>query len=165
MKKFREPKLPAQFKIFMANHPHSEVRHPVLQEALQLSKRTKDTGKGVRLHKTVSEELWRIDDTLLQQTLDIEHVPVNAWVVGDPPVQHYEGQTLVVPVLEEVLVVEKRLRLKEEIRVTAKSSQQPVSERVVLRKENLSIEQFDDSDTAEEDPATARPFMTPPESP
>ncbi len=165
MQKFREPNILAQFKICMANHHHTEsdVRIPVLQEELQLGKRTTETGKGVRLKKSVSEEIWRIDDDLKQQTLDIQHIAVDAWVVGDPPVNRYEGATLVVPVLEEVLVVEKRLRLKEEIRITAKSAQQPVSEHVVLRKEQVSVERFDDSEPVQADPTTARPFMTPPE--
>ena len=137
-----------QFKICMANHhrddkgSQTEMRIPVVQEELQLGKRTVETGSGLRLNKTVSEEVWRVDDALTHQTLDIEHVPVNAWVMGDPPTQRYEGNTLVVPVLEEVLVVEKRLRLTEEIRITAKSHQQPVSERVVLRKEHVSSERF-----------------------
>lgn len=144
------------------------MRIPVLQEELVLDRRKVETGKGIRLNKTVSEEVWRVDDTLQQQTLDIQHIPVNAWVVGDAPTQRYEGATLVVPVLEEVLVVEKRLRLKEEIHITAKSQRQPVSERVVLRKEQVSVERFDDSAAADDHPndhpETARPFMTPPES-
>ena len=165
MQKFREPKLPAEFKICMANHHHNEneVRIPVVQEELQLGKRTTETGKGVRLNKTVSEEIWRIDEILQQQNLDIEHVPINVWVSGDPPSNRYEGKTLVMPVLEEVLVVEKRLRLKEEIRITAKFVQQPVSERVVLRKEQVNVERFDDSETAQTDTTAVRPFMTPPE--
>ncbi len=162
--------MPAQFKIFMANQHHDEgkLRIPVMQEALHIGKRTVETGRGVRLNKTVSEEVWRIDDTLSQQTLDIQHIPVNAWVVGDAPTQHYDGATLVVPVLEEVLVVEKRLRLKEEIRITAKTHQQPVSERVVLRKEHVSVEHVDEGAPApapaSDEIVTARPFMTPPES-
>ena len=88
--KFREPNMPAQFKIFMANQHHDEgkLRIPVMQEELHIGKRTVETGKGVRLNKTVSEEVWRIDDTLNQQTLDIQHIPVNAWVVGDAPTRY-----------------------------------------------------------------------------
>lgn len=149
----------------MANHHHEEgeVRVPVLQEELTLGKHTTETGRGVRINKTVSEEVWRIDDTLKQQTLDIQHIPVNAWVVGEVPTNRYEGATLVVPVLEEVLVVEKRLRLKEEIHITAQSHQQAVSEHVVLRKERVSVERFDQRSTTDNDAETARPFMTPPE--
>ena len=122
-----------------------EIAVPVHQEELHAGKRIVETGRGVRLHKTVSEEGLRIDETLLQQELDIEHIPRGDWIDGnDIPGNHYEGQTLVLPVLEEVLVVEKRLWLKEEIRITARAHQRPVSQRVVLRTENVAIEKFDD---------------------
>jgi stress response protein YsnF len=122
------------------------LRIPVIQEELHLGKRIVETGRGVRLHKTVSEEALRIDEMLTQQDLQIEHVPRGEWIEsGTLPVNRYEGATLVVPVLEEVLVVEKRWRLNEEIRITAKSQQRPVSQRVVLRKENIAIERFDQS--------------------
>ena len=125
----------------MANphHKERECRLSVVQEELHVGKRIVDTGKGVRLNKTVSEDVWRVEDSLLRQTVDIEHVPVDAWVTGEVPSNRYEGNTLVVPVLEEVLVVEKRLRLKEELRITATSSTQNVSERVVLRKEQVTV--------------------------
>lgn len=117
---------------------------PVVREELQIGKRTVDTGRGVRVHKTVSEEVIRIDEPLAQQGLEIERVPVNAWVEGPAPVQRQEGDTLVVPVLEEVLVVEKRLRLKEEIRITARATVRHATEQVVLRSEQVSIERFDE---------------------
>ncbi len=117
----------------------------MIQELLQIGRRVVETGRGVRLRKTVSEEALRIDESLQCQELQIEHVPVNAWVEGRPPQQRQEGATLIVPVLEEVLVVEKRLRLKEEIRITAKSTTHPVSEHVVLRDEHLTVEPFDES--------------------
>lgn len=115
---------------------------PLVQEELSVGRRHVETGQGIRVHKTVSEETWRIDDTVLRQQLDIEHVPVNAWVDGELPVQRQEGATLVIPVLEEVLVVEKRVRLKEEIRITAHSQGEPVSSTVVLRSEHAQVERF-----------------------
>lgn len=121
-----------------------ELRIPVLQETLQVGKRTVDTGRGVRVHKTVTEEALRIDEALATQDLEIEHVPVNAWVDGPAPVQRHEGDTLVVPVLEEVLVVEKRLRLKEEIRIRARADVRHASEHVVLRSEQVTVERFDE---------------------
>lgn len=138
----------------MANHHFSEPPNslPVVQEELHVGKRVVETGRGVRLHKTVSEEVWRVDDLLREQTLDIEHVPVNTWIEGDAPGNRYEGNTLVIPVLEEVLVVEKRLRLKEEIRITARSHETPVSERVVLRREQVNTERFDERAAAQPPP-------------
>ncbi len=127
-------------------HPaQRELRIPVTQEELQLGKRVVETGHGVRVHKTVTEEVLRIDEPLLQQELEVEHVPINAWVEGPVPTQRHEGDTLVVPVLEEVLVVEKRLRLKEEIRITAKAGVRVASEQVVLRREQVEVEHFDES--------------------
>lgn len=127
-------------------HPaQRELRIPVAQEELQLGKRVVETGRGVRVHKTVTEEVLRIDEPLLHQDLEVEHVPINAWVEGPVPTQRQEGDTLVVPVLEEVLIVEKRLRLKEEIRITAKAGVRVASEQVVLRREQVEVEHFDES--------------------
>ena len=132
----------------MANQTEPPVSHriPVIEEVLHVGKRLTDTGKGVRLHKTVSEEAWRIDENLMQQVLDMTRVPVDAWVPADTlPVQRQEGQTLIIPVLEEVLVIEKRVRLKEEIRITVRTESHQTSERVVLRKEQVHGERFDET--------------------
>ncbi len=123
--------------------PDPVVRIPVVQQELTLGRREVETGAGIRLHKHVSEETWRIDDSVQRQQLDIEHVPVNAWVEGALPAQRHEGPTLVIPVLEEVLVVQKRVRLVEEIRITARARSEPVTETVVLRREQVEAERFD----------------------
>lgn len=123
----------------------NDVRIPVIQEELSLGHRVVETGHGIRLHKTVTEETLRIDDSLPAQELQVEHVAVNLWVDGTPPTQRQEGDTLIIPVLEEVLVVQKRLRLTEEIRITARTRMQPLSEQVVLRKEHVAVERFDES--------------------
>ncbi len=121
------------------------MRIPVVQEELHVGKRVVDSGQGVRLHKSVTEEVMHVEEPLMRQELDIEHVPINAWVDGPVPVQRHEGDTLIVPVLEEVLVVEKRLRLKEEIRITARATVDRFSERVTLRSEQVMVERFDQS--------------------
>lgn len=123
------------------------LRMPVVQEELTLGQRRVETGAGLRLHKQVSEETWRVEDTVLHQQLDIEHIPVNAWVEGPLPIQRHEGATLVIPVLEEVLIVQKRVSLKEEIRITARTQREPVSETVVLRREQVDVERFDEAGT------------------
>jgi uncharacterized protein (TIGR02271 family) len=121
-----------------------KLRIPVTEEVLRVGRRVTDTGRGIRIHKTVSEETLQVDEALQRQELQIEHVTVNAWVDGAPPVQRQEGDTLVIPVLEEVLVVQKRLRLTKEIRITARTRTDHVSEQVVLRKEQVAAERFED---------------------
>lgn len=49
--------------------------------------------------------------------VDVERVAVNE-EVDTPPETRQEGDTLIVPVVEEVLVVTKRYRIIEEVRVT-----------------------------------------------
>ncbi len=131
----------------MTHQPESTatLRIPVIEEIVHVEKHATDTGRGVRLHKAVSEEVWHIEDTLQQQVLDMTRVPVNVWVAADAlPVQRQDGPTLIIPVLEEVLVLEKRIRLKEEIRITVNTETHQTSERIVLRKEQVSAERFDE---------------------
>ncbi len=125
--------------------PPNSLHIPVLQEAVELGRRVVDTGRGVRLHKTVTEEVLKIDEALQRQELQVERVVVNVWIDGTPPVQRQEGDTLVIPVLEEVLVVQKRLRLTEEIRITAKTREHTATQQVVLREEHVAIERFDET--------------------
>ncbi len=121
------------------------LRMPVVQEELELGRERVETGRGVRLHKHVTEETWRIDDAVLRQQFDIEHIPVNTWVDGALPTRRQEGDCLVIPVLEEVLVVQKRVRLKEEIRITVRDNAETVSQAVVLRSEQVDIERLDET--------------------
>ena len=53
-----------------------------------------------------------------------------------------EGDTLIVPVLEEVLVVEKRLLLKEEVRITRTRTEVHSPQAVTLRSEEAVIEEI-----------------------
>ncbi|MCU1257248.1 MAG: hypothetical protein JWO80_133 [Bryobacterales bacterium] len=62
------------------------------------------------------------DAKMFREGYAIERVQVDR-IVAEPPVQRQEGDTLVLPVVEEVLVVEKRLMLREEIRITRRREQ------------------------------------------
>jgi stress response protein YsnF len=72
----------------------------------------------------------------------IERVPVNRVVEGPIPMR-YEGDTMIVSVLEEVLVVETRLLLKEEVHMTTRRTETHTPERVTLRHEDVTIERVD----------------------
>jgi stress response protein YsnF len=60
--------------------------------------------------------------------------------VEGPISAHSEEDTLIIPVLEEVLVVEKRLLLKEEVRITTRRVETHAPKRVVLRREEATVE-------------------------
>jgi len=116
---------------------------PVFEEVLDVRKRKVETGR-VRVSKTVSEREEVVDEPFLSQQVVVERVPVNRFV-DEPLPAHYEGNTLVIPVLEEVLVVEKRLRLKEEVRVTKLQAESSEPQTVTLRSEELTVERVDAS--------------------
>lgn len=126
--------------------PQEVTTIPVSEERLEVGTRTVDTGRGVRVHKTVTEQPVSIDERLLRDELEVRHVPVDRIVaLEEAPATRYEGDTLVVPVLEEVLVVERRLRIKEELHITRTRREERHHEEAVLKAEQVRVERFDDA--------------------
>ena len=124
------------------------LRVPVIAEELAIGTRVVDTGRGVRIHKTVVEQPVTIDERLARDEVEVRHVPVYRIVNPDEaPVNRYEGDTFIVPVLEEVLVVERRVRIKEELHITRVRREEPHQQTVVLKAEQVKVERFDESGT------------------
>jgi stress response protein YsnF len=71
----------------------------------------------------------------------VERVPINHIVEGPVSVRS-EGDTLVISLLEEVLVVEKRLLLKEEVRITRRRVDTHAPQRVTLRREDAVVKRI-----------------------
>ncbi len=113
---------------------------PVVEEMLTIDKRAVVTG-GVRLIKRVTEHEEVVDEALLRELVSVERVPINQ-IVAEAPPSRQEGDTLIVPVLEEVLVTEKRLLLKEEIRITRTQSTVHEPQTVTLRSEHAVLEEL-----------------------
>ncbi len=122
------------------------LRIPVVEEQLAVGTRMVDTGRGVRIHKTVTEQTVTVDERLLRDELRIEHVPVDRLVGADEaPGHRHEGDTLVIPVLEEVLVVERKLRIREELHITRVRHEERHVETVPLKAERVEVERFDET--------------------
>jgi len=121
---------------------------PVVAEQLAVGTRTVDTGRGVRIHKTVVSQPVTIDERLVREEVEIKHVAVDRIVAPEEaPTTRHEGDTTIVPILEEVLVVERRVRIKEELHITRIQREETHREAVVLKAEQVSIERFDESGT------------------
>jgi stress response protein YsnF len=117
---------------------------PVIREEVEVGTRVVDTGRGVRVTRSVTERPAEIREQLWHEELDVQRVPVGR-VVAEAPPSRYEGDVLVVPVLEEILVIEKRFRIKEELRITRVRRQQEHRETVPLRVEDVQVEAFDEA--------------------
>jgi uncharacterized protein (TIGR02271 family) len=111
---------------------------PVVAEELLVGKRLVETGV-VRVRKLVREHEETVEQPLLREEVQIERVPIGR-VVDTTPAPRNEGETLVIPVFEEVLVVEKRVMLKEEVRVTWRRTEEREPQQVLLRSEELVVE-------------------------
>jgi stress response protein YsnF len=124
---------------------------PVYQEEFSVEKRTTEIGSA-RITKRVEERQEVVDEPLLKQEVQIEHVPINRLWEGPPPPPRYEADKLVVPLLEEVLVVEKRLMLKEELHISRVQKTVHEPQTVVLRRENVTVERVDPPHSSEPAP-------------
>jgi uncharacterized protein (TIGR02271 family) len=113
---------------------------PVMAETLEIDTRWVETGR-VRIRKIVHEHEQTVDPPLWREEVVIERVPINR-VVNEPPSARFEGETLILPLLEEVFVVEKRLLLKEEVRITKRRIDTHAPQRVTLRREEATVERI-----------------------
>lgn len=114
---------------------------PVLAEQLKIAREKVLTG-GVRVHKRVSEHTEIVTEPTLQENVNIERIPINKYVEKPPEVRQ-DGDVTVIPVLEEVVIVEKRLVLLEEIRITKTRTTIEKPQEVVLRREEATVENIE----------------------
>lgn len=137
-------------KTAAAGTQYAEFVVPVVHEQLQLGRRRVDTGRGVRIHKRVSERQHQFEAPLQHDALEVKRVPVDRIVPLDQaPRPRQEGDTLIVPVVEEVLVLEKRLRITEEVHITRHVRQHTHAGSVTLRAEQVAVERFDEGAATE----------------
>ena len=123
----------------------------VLEETADLSTREVVTGR-VRV-STRTESLDDVARAILKdQTVEVTRVAVGVRVDSAPPVRT-EGDTTIIPVLEERLVVEKQLVLREELHVRRRTIETVVETPVTLRRQRAVVERYDEAGhmTNEED--------------
>lgn len=116
----------------------SELRVPVVEERLVAGKRQVDLGE-LRIHKYVEQIEEAVRQPVTRDDLVVERIPMNQPV--DAPVSpRFEGDWLVVPIMKEVLVVEKRLMLVEELRIRKQQVTEEQEIRELVRHERLELE-------------------------
>ena len=78
-------------------------------------------------------------DELIAQTVVVERVAMNC-EVDTPPGIRSEGDVLIIPVIEQRLVVEKRWVVTEELHVRRREHVEAVEIPVELRSTHVSVE-------------------------
>jgi uncharacterized protein (TIGR02271 family) len=121
----------------MPEQPEREEMIPLAEERIEVAKREVERGRVVvRKHVDTREEI--AEAVLHQDELSVERVPVWMPVDAPPPVRE-EGDVLIVPVLEEQLVIQTRLILKEELRITRRRREERFRQPVRLRTERAEV--------------------------
>ena len=115
----------------------SPDRLQLLAEELSVSKETVETGR-VRVATRTREREALVDEDLAREHVEIETVPLGLRIDAVPKVRQ-EGDTTIVPVVEELLFVERQLFLKEEVRIRRVHTTEHHKETVTLRYQEAEV--------------------------
>jgi len=110
---------------------------PVVEEKINVQKRLHEVGT-VEIRKTVHEHTEVVDELLKSEEVEVERVAVNRIVEEPIPIRN-EGDTMIISLLEEVLVIEKRLLLREEVHIKKVQTVVHEPQEVLLREERVEI--------------------------
>ena len=113
----------------------------MVEETARIDKREVQTGR-VKVHTVVETSEQMVREALSSQNVKVTRVPVDQPVTTVPVIRTENGLTIV-PVLEEILVVEKRLILREELHIKQEVSHETVEVPVSLRKQRAVVERVD----------------------
>ena len=125
-----------------ATSPTETLVIPIVAEEITVTKRMQETGM-VRIRKTVREHDELVDDPLLRERVTVETVSINKVVEGPIPTVCQIGDTTIIPIFEEVLVVTKQLILKEELHIHREQQTYHDPQTVTLRTEEVQVERVD----------------------
>jgi uncharacterized protein (TIGR02271 family) len=119
------------------NDATGEVVVPLHEEAISITKRDRETGR-VRVSTITREHEQLVDEALKREQVEVERIPIGKAVTEMPGVRR-EGETIIVPVVEEQLVIGRRLILKEEVHIKRVHRTEQHQERVVLHKQEATV--------------------------
>jgi len=110
---------------------------PLAEEEVAVSKQVVETGR-VQVARVTHEREQLIDEMLAHETAEVSRVRVGQQVEAMPAVCEEDG-VIIIPIVEEVLVVERRLFLKEEVRIRRVRAMEKHQESVRLRYQEAEV--------------------------
>jgi len=110
---------------------------PIVEEKVNVQKRVREVGT-VEIRKSVHERTEVVDEPLNSEDVEIARVAVNRIVEEPIPIRN-EGDTMIISLLEEVLVIEKRLLLREEVHIKRVHTVVHEPQEVLLREERVEV--------------------------
>jgi uncharacterized protein (TIGR02271 family) len=116
---------------------NGEMKIPLFEETMSVSKRVVPTSR-VQVSRVTHSHEQLIDELLHHEQVEIERTALNTPVDAIPSIRQ-EEDVIVIPVVEEVVTVERHLMLKEEIRIRRIRTTERFQERVTLRKQEAVV--------------------------
>jgi uncharacterized protein (TIGR02271 family) len=117
---------------------------PLHAETVEMSRHRVATN-DVTVARLTSQHEETIDVLLNDQQVTVEYVDINEFV-GEIPQIRDVGNTVIVPIFEEVLVVERRIRLKQEVRIHRQVNVRHHHETVPVRTQQVVVSRTSASD-------------------
>lgn len=112
----------------------------VIEERVVIEKELVETGR-VRVRKTIQEDTVSVNIPVTNVSYQVERVTVPIKTHETPPAAHrYEGETMIIPVVREITIVQKKYEVVEEIHIKKIVTQTPLTQEVTLMKEHVEIE-------------------------
>ena len=138
-----------------AAQPDGTARLDIVEERLRVAKRAVDRG-GVRVSTEVETTDELVSLALRQQTASVERVAVDR-VVETAPEPRLDGDTIIIPIIEERPVVTTQLVVTEEIRVRLAEETRTEERAVPLRRERVRIDEIPPIPSDEGEPPASPP--------
>ena len=126
---------------FSMSETTGERTIPLLEEQLSVGKAQVVTDR-LRVSTTVEERPVLIEEVVERGELHVERIAVDR-AVAEAPAPRQDGDTLIVSIVEERLVVKKRLFVIEELHITRTSSSERVAIPETVRRMRATVERDD----------------------
>lgn len=113
------------------------ARIPLYEEKLSIARRVVESGR-VQVSRTTQSHQQPVDELLGHDEVEVERHAVGQPIDSMPSIRQ-EGDVTIVPVVEEVLKIERRLVLKEEVRIRRVQRTERYQDTVTLRKQEAVV--------------------------
>lgn len=128
---------------------------PLVTEEATVQKRVVETGR-VTVRTVVDQWSDHVRADLMREDVEVTRVAVGREITEMPAVRE-EGDLVIVPIVEEVLVTEKRLVLREEIHLRRRRQVEHVEQPVTLRTMRAVVDRTDLTPDPDPDPTERNP--------
>jgi uncharacterized protein (TIGR02271 family) len=128
----------------MADIPEDQIENvsvPVIEEELEVGKRRVE-GDRVSVRTVARERTEVVEQPLESMEVEVERIAIDREIDTAPEIRN-DGDTMIIPIVEERLVVEKRLFLREEVHVHRRRVVTQFRQNVTLRSQEVVVERRD----------------------